>query len=94
VRITDVNRSLVALLGYRTADDLRQVDFRDHGLESADDLRWLNHGVEGKKCPPRCFPIGLVLATPFFIQYERLRGLCGAANYLITREPVYPAKAA
>ena len=39
--ITDVNRSLVALLGYRTADDLRQVDFATTVFESADDLRWL-----------------------------------------------------
>jgi len=35
------NRSLVRLLGYRTADDLRKVDFGTKVFESAGDLRWL-----------------------------------------------------
>ncbi len=39
--ITHVNRSLVRVLGYRTADELRQVDFATTVFESADDMRWL-----------------------------------------------------
>ena len=39
--ITHANRSLVGLLGYRSADELRQVDFATVIFESADDLRWL-----------------------------------------------------
>jgi PAS domain S-box-containing protein len=39
--ITHANRSLVGLLGYRTADELRKVDFATTIFESADDLRWL-----------------------------------------------------
>ena len=39
--IIHANRSLVGLLGYRTADELRSVDFATKIFESADDLRWL-----------------------------------------------------
>ena len=39
--ITHVNRSLVELLGYRTAADLQKVDFATAVFESADDLHWL-----------------------------------------------------
>ncbi len=39
--VTHVNRALVRLLGYRSADDLRSVDFTTRVFESADDLRWL-----------------------------------------------------
>ena len=39
--ITDVNRSLVRLLGYRTGNELRQVDFASAVFESEADLRWL-----------------------------------------------------
>ena len=40
-RIEHVNRSLVELLGYRKAEDLRKVDFATAIFESADDLLWL-----------------------------------------------------
>ena len=36
-----VNRALVALLGYRNAEELRKADFASTVFESADDLRWL-----------------------------------------------------
>ena len=39
--VTHVNRALVELLGYRTADDLQRVDFATAVFESADDLHWL-----------------------------------------------------
>ena len=39
--VTHVNRALVRLLGYRSADDLRTVDFATTVFESADDMRWL-----------------------------------------------------
>lgn len=39
--IKHVNRALVRLLGYRTADELRKVDFATTIFESADDLPWL-----------------------------------------------------
>jgi PAS domain S-box-containing protein len=35
------NRALVELLGYRTANELRRVDFATDVFESADDLHWL-----------------------------------------------------
>ena len=38
---THVNRSLVRLLGYRTADELRKVDFATTVFESPDDMHWL-----------------------------------------------------
>ena len=36
-----VNPSLVELLGYKSADDLKKVDFATAIFESADDLHWL-----------------------------------------------------
>jgi PAS domain S-box-containing protein len=39
--VLSVNRALVRLLGYRTADQLLQVDFATRVFESAEDLRWL-----------------------------------------------------
>jgi len=39
--VKHVNRALVGLLGYRTADELRKADFATTVFESADDLRWL-----------------------------------------------------
>jgi PAS domain S-box-containing protein len=39
--VTHVNRALVRLLGYRSADELRALDFAARVFESADDQRWL-----------------------------------------------------
>jgi PAS domain S-box-containing protein len=39
--LTQINRAFVGLLGYRTGDELRQVDFAKTVFESADDLHWL-----------------------------------------------------
>ena len=39
--IVRVNRALLRLLGYRTADELRSTDFATGVFPSADDLRWL-----------------------------------------------------
>jgi hypothetical protein len=39
--LRQVNAALVALLGYRTADELRRVKFAETVFESADDLHWL-----------------------------------------------------
>jgi PAS domain S-box-containing protein len=40
-RVTEVNRSLIRLLGYRTADEIRELDFAARVFESQSDLRWL-----------------------------------------------------
>lgn len=39
--LTQMNRAFVGLLGYRTGDALRKVDFAKTVFESADDLQWL-----------------------------------------------------
>ncbi len=39
--LTQANRALASLLGYRTSDDLRRVNVATAVFESADDLRWL-----------------------------------------------------
>ncbi len=39
--LKQINRAFVGLLGYRTGDELRKVDFAKTVFESADDLHWL-----------------------------------------------------